>query len=126
MRIGLGLFADRWNVSVQEEPENIMYNLTKTMIEGLSVEDRQGVVKTGNSHKPAVRFRKNNEPNQGHLERKHSILYHFKNKGNNTFLNSLVKQAKIPVILLKTKVCLKHSLSKIFYPHNNCVHHPSE
>lgn len=53
-------------MSVQEEPENIMYNLTKTMIEGLSLEDRRGVVKTGNSHKPAVRFRKNNEPNQGH------------------------------------------------------------
>lgn len=96
------------------------------MIEGLSVEDRREVVKTGNSHKPAVRFRKNNEPNQGHLESKHSILYHSKNKGNNTFLNSLEKQAKIPVILLKTKVCLKHSLSKIFYPHNNYVHHPSE
>lgn len=53
-------------MSVQEEPENIMHNLKKTMIEGLSVEDRRGVVKTGNSHKRAVRFRKNNEPNQGH------------------------------------------------------------
>lgn len=50
MRVGLGLFADRWNVSVQEESENIMYNLTKTMIDGLSVEDRRGVVKTGKSH----------------------------------------------------------------------------
>lgn len=73
-----------------------------------------------------MRFCKNNEPNQGHLGSKHSILYHSKNKVKKTFLNSLDKQAKIPVILLKTKVCSKHSLSKIFYPHNNYVHHPSE